>query len=79
VIKIDKNIDLNTFLKQTIWGMATEDEIRSVLDPESWILKARSGSRKIVLNRHSFRDSIYYSNIQNILNICKIKDYKYPR
>jgi hypothetical protein len=74
-----KDKSINNFLLNTIWRLPNKDGDIHLLDPEIWTIKARSGNREIVLNRHLFKDSIYYSNIQNILNICKIKDYKYKK
>lgn len=68
---------MNIFFTKSIWLMPPNDENISELDGETWEIKARSGNREMVLSRHLFKDSIYYSNIQNILDICKIKDYKY--
>jgi hypothetical protein len=72
-----KNKEINTFFTNTIWELPDKDEDIHLLDPEIWTTKARSGNQETELKRHLFKDSIYYINIQNILNICKIKDYKY--
>ncbi len=74
-----KNKEINTFFTNTIWELPDKDEDIHLLDPETWKIKARSGNQEIELKRHLFKDSIYYSNIQNILNVCKIKDYKYKK
>lgn len=73
-----KNQKVNTFFSKTIWTLTPNDN-EVFLDPEIWKVKGRSGGKEIVLNRHAFKDSIYYSNIQGILDICKIKDYKYKK
>jgi hypothetical protein len=78
-IKIKKNVDVNTFFTNSIWVMPRNEENLSELDVETWNVKGRSGGREIMLSRHKFKDSTYYSNIQNILNICKINDYKYKK
>jgi hypothetical protein len=74
-----KNKEINTFFTNTIWEMPQNEENLSELDVETWNVKGRLGGREIMLSRHKFKDSTYYSNIQNILNICKIKDYKYQK
>ena len=74
-----KDKGINNFLLNTIWNLPDKDEDIHLLDPETWTIKVRSGNQEIELKRHLFKDSIYYSNIQNILNICKIKDYKYKK
>lgn len=74
-----KNKNINTFFSKTIWTLSPDDGKLNVLDPEIWKVKGRSGDREIEVKRHTFKDSIYYSNLQNILNICKVKDYKYKQ
>ena len=76
-IKTKKNTNVNTFFAKTIWDMPENDTEMSELDPETWRIKARVGERERILSRHSFKDSVFYSNIQYILNKCKIKDYTY--
>jgi hypothetical protein len=75
-IKIDAGMD--TFFKKLIWEMPLSDE-EILFDPESWIIKGRKGSKEIILKRHTFKYSLYCENIQSLLDIFKIKDYKYIR
>ncbi|MCC7464844.1 MAG: hypothetical protein IT261_01160 [Saprospiraceae bacterium] len=72
-----KNQNINTFFSETIWTLSPVDEDSDWLDPEVWMVKGRSGEREIVIKRHTFKDSVYYNNLQRVLNICKVKDYKY--
>ncbi len=72
-----KNKNINTFFTKTIWTLSPDDEKTTLLDPEIWKVRGRSGDSEIEIERYMFKDSIFYSNIQNILNICKTKDYKY--
>ncbi len=74
-----KEDTLINFLKTTIWNMPTKDESEIELDAETWQIKGRNGKAKILLTRSSFNDSIYYSNIQRIIDICNIKDYEYKK
>lgn len=77
IILNPKNKDVNIFLSDAIWGLSAQDGDINQFDPEIWKLKGRSGGKEILLSRHIFKDSIFYSNIQKVLDICKIKDYKY--
>ena len=76
IIKIDAKMD--AFFNELIWDMPLFDE-EVLIDPESWKIKGRKGGKEIILNRHTFGDSLYYKNIQILLDIFNIKDYKYIR
>ena len=73
-----KDAAINQFFTKTIWELYLKDENRDI-DPEIWSIIGRKDGKEIQLMRNSFTDSTYYSNIQHILDICKIKDYSYRK
>jgi hypothetical protein len=77
-IKIRKQQDLNSFFSTTIWQMPVKDKAPE-LDGESWRVMGRNGDKKVSVVRWNFEDSLYYSNIQKLLDPFKIKDYKYNK
>lgn len=80
-IKIQpKDTSINHFLSEGIWGMFPHKERHGELfHGESWTVKGRKDGKEIQITRSNLTDSTYYSNIQHILNLCKIKDYAYPQ
>lgn len=74
-----KDIAINHFFSKAIWGMSPVEEHFLELDAEKWDVIGRKDGKEIQLRRNSFTDSTYYSNIQHILDICKIKDYSYRK
>jgi hypothetical protein len=78
-IIIKKRDDIRRFFNETIWNIPVQDNDRPDFDGEVWRIKCRNGNTSKVLTRMTFSDSTYYSNIQILLDICKIKDYKYVK
>lgn len=71
-----KREDLNYFFSSTIWQIPKEDKSPGI-DGESWRVKGRNGGKEISVVRWNFNDSLYYSNIQKLLDLFKIRDYGY--
>jgi hypothetical protein len=79
LLKIKKQDNINHFFSRMIWNMTPVDVEASGLDEETWTVKGRFQGKEILLTRRAFKDSTYYSNLQTLLDICKIKDYKYKK
>jgi len=77
--RIAKNYSINSFFNNLIWEMPVNDGCSNVLDPETWTVKGRLDGREIILSRRCFSDSTYYWNIQSILDVFNIVDYKYTK
>ena len=78
IMKLRKQHDLNYFFSTTIWQIPAKDK-KPDLDGESWGVKGRNKDKEVSIVRWSFSDSLYYSNIQNLLDLCKINDYRYKK
>lgn len=77
IIKAHKNPKLDDFFINQIWQTRLMKDTFSFLDPETWRISSRKMGKEIQLMRTDFKDSVYYSNIQMLLDICKIKDYQF--
>lgn len=77
-MKVAKQQDLNYFFSTTIWQIPTKDKNLD-LDGESWKVKGRNGDKEVAIVRWNFSDSLYYSKIQNLLDLCKVSDYQYKK
>ena len=77
-IKVGKRQDLNYFFSTTIWQLPAKDKSPE-LDGESWRVKGRNQGKEVSIVRWNFSDTLYYSNIQKLLDLCKVKDYKYKK
>ncbi|MBL7825499.1 MAG: hypothetical protein JNJ57_02635 [Saprospiraceae bacterium] len=78
-LKIELDPKIEFFFERTIWEIPRKDKMIDMTDSETWLTKGRSSGRAIIVSRYLFQDSIYYSNIQKLLDICKISDYKYDK
>lgn len=77
-LKIEKQHDLDYFFSTTIWQIPTEDKSpNTLLDGESWKVKGRNREGEISVVRWNFSDTIYYGNIQKLLDLFKINEYKF--
>jgi hypothetical protein len=80
IITKSKNTKINYFFNTLIWDMEKEEkEQLELFHGETWRVKGRIKGKEITLNRRIYEDSTYYSNLQTLLDICKIKDYKYKK
>jgi hypothetical protein len=68
--------ELNNFFSKTLWSLYNRDS-SYVIDGESWLIKGKKEEKISKWVRISFKDSVYYSNIQKLLDICKVKEYSY--
>lgn len=68
---------INHFFTNTLWALPTKENVGSELDPETWHVKGRKNGKESHWTRHLAQDSLFYSNLQLLLDICKVKDYKY--
>ncbi len=70
---------LSHFFSSTLWTMPRRESSRSELDPETWTIKGRKNGEQSTWERHLSQDSVFYTNIQQVIDLCKIKDYKYKK
>lgn len=68
------------FFHNQIWNipceLANED---TQFDPEVWRVIGRKNGLEKKWTRMTFTDSVFYSNIQKVLDYAKIKEYKYKK
>jgi hypothetical protein len=80
IITKSKNTQINYFFNTLIWDMEKEGKKPvGIFEGEIWRVKGRIKGKEITLNRSTYEDSTYFSNLQTLLDICKIKDYKYKK
>lgn len=76
--ELSQNRKINHFFFTTIWNTYQRDTV-IFFDPEKWKIKGRLDDKSILIERVAFKDSTFYENIQTILDLFEIKDYKYPQ
>jgi len=70
---------LNPFFSEVIWTLPYETERCGLLDPETWYVFARKNGKEYKWVRSCFDDSLYYSNLQILLDLCGEKGFKYEK
>jgi hypothetical protein len=78
-IQVNKDDNIEYFLNHWVWETPLKRDTCSDIDPEVWSVRGRAKGKSISIIRCAFKDSVYYSNLQKILDVCKVKDYKYIR
>jgi hypothetical protein len=67
---------LSSFLSDQLWKMPRKDAGADI-DPEVWSIIARKDGQVAHWSRELFRDSVYYGNLQRLLDLCKVEEYLY--
>lgn len=79
-MRVTKNrTELGQFLLNVVWKSQGQNDPPCELDCESWTLKGRIGDKQIKLIRNTFSDTLFYHNLQFMLDECKIVDYKFQQ
>lgn len=77
IVDRSKFSQLDNFFLQELWKLPFETDEPPELDGEGWYVFARKGGIAYKWRRYSFADSIYYSNLQTLLDLCGVEDFKY--
>lgn len=72
------NSELYHFFYDAIWRMEKDDG-GSNIDPEIWKIKGRLDGKELSIKRTLFKDSLFYRPIQRVLDVFKIKDYRFEK
>jgi hypothetical protein len=65
---------LSSFFSDQLWKMPRKDAGADI-DPEVWSIIARKDGQVAHWSRELFRDSVYYGNLQRLLDLCKVEEY----
>jgi hypothetical protein len=69
--------DLNVFFSQLIWELPFSVEGDEYLDSEVWSVMGRKEGKEYYWSRQSFKDTVFCANLQLLLDLCRVEDFKY--